>query len=114
MIKAQPLGGVAAALEIAQACGLPAVVSSAVESSVGLAAGIALAAALPELDYACGLATMSLLAGDVTADPLAARDGFLPVRTAVPDPQQLARWEVDPAPWRARMAAAAAVLGLPG
>ena len=114
VIKAQPLGGVAAALEIAQACGLPAVVSSAVESSVGLAAGIALAAALPELDYACGLATMSLLAGDVTADPLAARDGFLPVRTAVPDPQQLARWEVDPAPWRARMAAAAAVLGLPG
>ena len=114
VIKAQPLGGVAAALEIAQACGLPAVVSSAVESSVGLAAGVALAAALPELDYACGLATMSLLAGDVTADPLAARDGFLPVRTAVPDPQQLARWEVDPAPWRARMAAAAAVLGLPG
>jgi O-succinylbenzoate synthase len=114
VIKAQPLGGVAAALEIAAACGLPAVVSSAVESSVGLAAGIALAAALPGLDYACGLATMSLLAGDVTADPLAARDGFLPVRAAVPDPQQLARWEVDPAPWRARMAAAAVVLGLPG
>jgi O-succinylbenzoate synthase len=113
VIKAQPLGGVAAALEIAAACGLPAVVSSAVESSVGLAAGIALAAALPELDYACGLATMSLLAGDVTADPLAAAGGFLPVRAAVPDPAQLARWEVDPAPWRARMAAAAAELGLP-
>jgi o-succinylbenzoate synthase len=112
VIKAQPLGGVAAALEIAAACGLPAVVSSAVESSVGLAAGIALAAALPELDYACGLATMSLLAGDVTAEPLAARGGFLPVRPAVADPAQLARWEVDPAPWRARMAAAAAELGL--
>ena len=92
VIKAQPLGGVAAALEIAAACGLPAVVSSAVESSVGLAAGIALAAALPELDYACGLATMSLLAGDVTADPLVARGGFLPVRPAVPDPAELARW----------------------
>jgi O-succinylbenzoate synthase len=114
VIKAQPLGGVAAALEIAAACGLPAVVSSAVESSVGLAAGIALAAALPELDYACGLATMSLLAGDVTADPLAAEGGFLPVRRAVVDPAELARWEVDPAPWRARMAAAAAELGLPG
>jgi o-succinylbenzoate synthase len=113
VIKAQPLGGVAAALEIAAACGLPAVVSSAVESSVGLAAGIALAAALPELDYACGLATMSLLAGDVTADPLAARGGFLPVRPAVVDPAELARWEVDPAPWRNRMAAAAAQLGLP-
>jgi O-succinylbenzoate synthase len=102
VIKAQPLGGVAAAL------------SSAVESSVGLAAGIALAAALPELDYACGLATMSLLAGDVTADPLAAEGGFLPVRPAVVDPAELARWEIDPAPWRARMAAAAAELGLPG
>jgi O-succinylbenzoate synthase len=114
VIKAQPLGGVAAALEIAAACGLPAVVSSAVESSVGLAAGIALAAALPELDYACGLATMSLLAGDVTAEPLAAEGGFLPVRRAVVGPAELARWEVDPAPWRARMAAAAAELGLPG
>jgi O-succinylbenzoate synthase len=57
---------------------------------------------------------MSLLAGDVTADPLAAEDGFLPVRPAAVDPAELARWEVDPAPWRARMAAAAAELGLPG
>ena len=56
------------------------VVSSAVESSVGLAAGVALAAALPELPYACGLATMSLLTGDVTAEPLAEQDGDLPVR----------------------------------
>jgi O-succinylbenzoate synthase len=113
VIKAQPLGGVRAGLEIAAACGLPAVVSSAVESSIGLAAGVALAAALPDLKYACGLATMSLLTGDVTAEPLAAQDGELPVRRAVVDPAQLSRWEVDPAPWQARMAAAAAVLGLP-
>ena len=72
--------GCAAALRVAEACGLPVVVSSAVESSVGLAAGVALAAALPELPYACGLATMSLLTGDVTADPLAEQDGDLPVR----------------------------------
>ena len=52
MLKAQPLGGVAAALRVAEACGLPVVVSSAVESSVGLAAGVALAAALPDLRYA--------------------------------------------------------------
>ena len=114
VIKAQPLGGVRAALEIAAACGLLAVVSSAVESSVGLAAGVALAAALPELDYACGLATMSLLTGDVTAEPLAERGGELPVRRADVDLAQLSRWEIDPAPWQARMAAAAAVLGLPG
>ncbi|MGH3275974.1 MAG: o-succinylbenzoate synthase, partial [Streptosporangiaceae bacterium] len=110
VIKAQPLGGVAAALEIAAACGLPAVVSSAVESSVGLAAGVALAAALPGLDYACGLATMSLLSGDVCADPLVAVGGYLPVRRARVDPAELSRWEVDPAPWRTRMAAAMAEL----
>jgi o-succinylbenzoate synthase len=113
VIKAQPLGGVRAALEIARSAGLPAVVSSALESSVGLAAGVALAAALPDLDYACGLATMSLLTGDVTAEPLAELDGGLPVRPAHPDPAELARWSADPAPWQARMAAAAAYLGLP-
>jgi o-succinylbenzoate synthase len=110
VLKAQPLGGVRAALEIAAACGLPVVVSSAVESSVGLAAGVALAAALPELDYACGLATMSLLAGDVTADPLAASGGSLPVRAAAVDPAALARFEVDPARWRTRLLAAAEFL----
>jgi O-succinylbenzoate synthase len=99
------------ALRIARACGLPVVVSSAVESSVGLAAGLALAAALPDLRYDCGLGTMSLLAGDVTAEPLVPAAGMLPVRAAVPDPALLAAWESDPGPWRARMAAAAQYLG---
>jgi O-succinylbenzoate synthase len=102
---------VRAALRVAAECGLPVVVSSAVESSVGLAAGVALAAALPGLPYDCGLATMSLLAGDVTAEPLAAEDGTLPVRACVPDPGRLAAWESDPAPWVARMRAAAEFLG---
>ncbi len=102
MIKVQPLGGVRAALRVAEACGLPAVVSSAVDTSVGLAAGVALAAALPELPYACGLATMSLLAGDVTAEPLAEQAGALPVRRPAVDPDALARWETDPEPWRER------------
>jgi o-succinylbenzoate synthase len=110
VLKAQPLGGVRAGLEIAAACGLPVVVSSAVDTSVGLAAGVALAAALPRLPYACGLATMSLLAGDVTAQPLAETGGELPVRTAVVDPAELARWEVDAADWRARLLAAAEFL----
>ncbi|MGB6457001.1 MAG: o-succinylbenzoate synthase [Streptosporangiaceae bacterium] len=110
VLKAQPLGGVRAALEIAEQCGLPAVVSSAVDTSVGLAAGVALAAALPSLDYACGLATMSLLAGDVTADPLAPTAGALPVRAAVVDPDALSRWEVDPTGWRDRLLAAAGFL----
>jgi O-succinylbenzoate synthase len=110
VLKAQPLGGVRAALLVAQGCGLPVVVSSAVESSVGLAAGVALAAALPELRYDCGLATLSLLAGDVTAAPLAASNGMLPVRAVAADPGQLSAWEADPAPWRGRMLAAAAFL----
>ena len=110
MVKVQPLGGVRAALRVAEACGLPVVVSSAVDSSVGLAAGVALAAALPELPYACGLATMSLLAGDVTAEPLAESGGVLPVRRPDVDPDALARWETDPGPWRRRAEAAARYL----
>ncbi len=107
-------------VKVAQACGLPAVVSSAVDTSVGLAAGVALAAALPELPYACGLATMSLLTGDVTGDPLAEVNGELPVRRPAVDFDELARWEVDPAPWRERALAAAEYLadvpgaGVPG
>ncbi len=110
VLKVQPLGGVRAALRVAEACGLPVVVSSAVDTSVGLAAGVALAAALPELPYACGLGTMSLLAGDVTADPLVPDRGELPVRRPGVDPGQLARFETDPAPWRDRAAAAARYL----
>jgi len=110
VVKVQPLGGVRAALRVAEACGLPVVVSSAVDSSVGLAAGVALAAALPALPYACGLATMSLLSGDVTADPLTETAGALPVRRPAVDPGALARWETDPAPWRARALAAASHL----
>jgi o-succinylbenzoate synthase len=111
VLKVQPLGGVRAALRIAAACELPVVVSSAVESSVGLAAGVALAAALPELPYDCGLATMSLLTGDVTASPLAAEAGTLPVRRPEVDPARLSAYEADPAPWVARMQQAAEFLG---
>jgi O-succinylbenzoate synthase len=110
VLKVQPLGGVRPALQIAEACGLPVVVSSAVDTSVGLAAGVALAAALPQLPYACGLATMSLLSGDVTADPLAEQAGELPVRPAMVDDAALARFETDPAGWRERLLAAAEFL----
>lgn len=88
VLKVQPLGGVRRCLEVAEACGLPVVVSSAVETSVGIAAGVALAAALPELPFACGLGTVSLLDADVTADPLLPVDGVLPVRRVTPDPDR--------------------------
>jgi O-succinylbenzoate synthase len=89
------------------------VVSSAIETSVGLAAGLALAAALPELPYACGLATMSLLTGDVTASPLREAGGVLPAARPAVDPRRLAAFEADPAPWRERLLAAATYLAAP-
>ncbi len=110
VLKVAPLGGVRPALEVARACGLPVVVSSAVESSVGLAAGVALAAALPELDYDCGLATMSLLTGDVTADPLVPLDGMLRLRPGLVDFHRLGPFECDPRRWRERALAAAEFL----
>ncbi len=91
ILKVQPLGGIRKCLELAEVLGMPVVVSSALETSVGLRAGVALAAALPELPYACGLETGSLLLGDVTLEPLLAREGFLPVADLVVDPEALAR-----------------------
>lgn len=111
VLKVQPLGGVRPALRVAEACGLPVVVSSAVETSVGIAAGVALAAALPELPYACGLATVALLSGDVVAEPLLPVDGYLPVRRPPVDEAVLAACAMpDTGPWLARMAAAEAYL----
>jgi O-succinylbenzoate synthase len=95
VLKQQPLGGVRAALAVAEAAGVPAVVSSMMETSVGIAAGVALAAALPELPYACGLATLDALPGDVTHDPLAPIDGALPVRAVAPDADLLARYATN-------------------
>ena len=65
IVKVAPLGGVAAALRISTAAGLPTVVSSALDSAVGIRAGLALAGALPNLPYSCGLATTSLLSEDL-------------------------------------------------
>jgi O-succinylbenzoate synthase len=94
VLKVQPLGGVRAALEVAEAAGVPAVVSSLYETSVGLAAGLALAAALPDLPYACGLATAGLLAADVVNDPLLPEGGALAVRRPTVDPALVARYGV--------------------
>jgi O-succinylbenzoate synthase len=77
VLKAAPLGGVRACLNLAEEAGLPVVVSSAMETSVGLAAGLVLALALPHLPYACGLGTGALLMEDVVAQPLLPRDGML-------------------------------------
>jgi O-succinylbenzoate synthase len=89
ILKVQPLGGVRACLRLAEQVGLPVVVSSAIETSVGIAAGVALAAALPELPHACGLATVALLTDDVVTEPLLPIDGALPVRPFVVDEAKL-------------------------
>ncbi|WP_224273289.1 o-succinylbenzoate synthase [Nocardioides lacusdianchii] len=106
VLKVQPLGGVRACLRIAEDIGLPVVVSSAIESSVGIAAGVALAAALPELHHASGLATVQMLTGDVVADPLLPVDGMLAVVRPDVDEAALAGVAATDdrvAHWRARL-----------
>jgi O-succinylbenzoate synthase len=80
VLKAAPLGGISRALQISSEAGLPVVVSSALETSVGISMGALLAASLPQLNFDCGLATASLLAADVTEQPLLPIDGKIEVR----------------------------------
>lgn len=112
VVKVQPLGGVRACLALVerleeQSGGrLPVVVSSALESSVGLRAGLALAAALPELPHACGLNTGRLLAADVVTEPLVAEGGSILLRDVVPDEALVAEHAMAPADerrWRERL-----------
>ncbi len=106
VIKAQPLGGLHRALALVAEAGLPAVVSSALDTSVGIAMGAHLAAALPELDYDCGLGTVSLLADDVAVEPLRPVDGAIPVRRPAIDTDALRRLSAGPertAWWRERV-----------
>jgi O-succinylbenzoate synthase len=110
VLKVQPMGGVRVCLRLAEELGLPVVVSSALETSVGIGAGVALAAALPELPFACGLGTAALLSRDVVEDPLVPVDGVLPVRRPEPDPASLAMARADQATagwWRDRARRAA-------
>jgi O-succinylbenzoate synthase len=113
VIKCTPLGGVRRALAVAEATGLPCVVSSALETSVGLAAQLALAAALPELDLACGLGTLSLFTADVVGESLRPVGGFVRVPGAAPEPDPAALASVrllDPERvtwWHDRLARAA-------
>lgn len=80
VVKAAPLGGVNHALNIVNEAGLPAVVSSALDTSIGISMGLHLAGALPKLDYDCGLGTVALMADDVCEEPLVPVDGYLNVK----------------------------------
>jgi O-succinylbenzoate synthase len=106
VVKVQPLGGIPSARRIVAEAGLPVVVSSALESSIGLSMGLALAASLDGLDLDCGLGTAALLARDVVTDPLIPTDGSLAVGRLTPDAGLLAELAAGPARvdwWRARV-----------
>ncbi len=89
VLKVAPLGGISRALDIAREAGLPVVVSSALDTSVGISMGLHLAATLPELEFDCGLGTAAMLIGDVTREPLIAVDGYLDVRRVEIDESKL-------------------------
>ena len=83
MLKVAPLGGINRSMQIAAHHKLPVVVSSALESAIGISHGLRLAAALPELNYACGLATGRLLANDVAQIPIT--DGKMQINSVLPE-----------------------------
>jgi o-succinylbenzoate synthase len=91
VLKVAPLGGIWALLEIAAQIDIPVVISSALDSAVGIGIGLVAAAALPQLQHACGLGTGRLFVEDVIdpADPVVPVDGYLPVARVTPDPARL-------------------------
>jgi len=95
VLKVQPMGGVGRVLELASRCPVPVVISSALETSVGIYAGLLAASMIEDLPYACGLGTVALLEGDVTLEPLISKGGMLEVRRPLPDPDLLERWRPD-------------------
>ncbi|MEE3851137.1 o-succinylbenzoate synthase [Gordonia sp. LSe1-13] len=112
VVKVAPLGGMRATLELADTIGLPVVVSSALDSAVGMAAGVAAAAALPRLDHACGLGTGSMFTDDV-AEPFVPADGLVEPRWFTGDlpPRSLPRADPDRERWwRERLVRCHAVL----
>jgi o-succinylbenzoate synthase len=89
VLKVAPLGGISALLRISRQIGIPVVVSSALDTAVGISAGLHAAGALPHLDYACGLATGGFFVEDVI-EPATPVGGSLAVRPCEPHPGRLA------------------------
>lgn len=96
VIKVQPLGGIREAMAIASESGLEVVVSSALETSIGIAHGLHLAAAMPTLSYDCGLATARLLGGDIVDSPLVPVGGQIELREVSPNPDLLEKYAASP------------------
>lgn len=95
ILKVQPMGGVSRVMDLANRATIPVVISSALETSVGIYGGLLAASLIEDLPYACGLGTVSLIEGDPTLEPLVPRDGMLEVRRPEPDPDLLERWRPE-------------------
>ena len=95
VLKVAPLGGITALLKIVEQIDIPVVISSALDSAVGIASGLRSAAALPTLTHACGLGTGGLFVEDVT-EPLLPVDGYLTVEKVTPDPARLNELAASP------------------
>ena len=114
VLKVAPLGGVRRALALAERLALPAVVSSALDTSVGIGAGVALAAALPDLSHACGLGTIALLGADVAAPSCLPAAGLLPVTRPQVSQERIEAVRADgglTARWQTRLAQVLTALG---
>ena len=104
LLKVAPLGGIKRSLEIAAHHGLPVVISSALDSAVGISYGLRLAASLPHLSYACGLGTGALLSADIATLPIV--DGAMTVACVVPDQASIEKYSISPDRldwWRTRV-----------
>lgn len=95
ILKVQPMGGVSRVIDLANRATIPVVISSALETSVGMYGGLLAASLLESLPFACGLGTVALIEGDPTLEPLIPVDGMLEVRRPEPDPGLLARWRPE-------------------
>jgi O-succinylbenzoate synthase len=92
MLKVSPLGGIKRAMDLASHHKLPVVISSALESAVGISHGLALAARIPKLDYACGLGTSALFNQDISDIPIIS--GAIKVKNYPIDIAQIERHEL--------------------
>ena len=95
ILKVQPMGGIGRVLDLASRSERPVVISSALETSVGMYGGLLAASLIDDLSYACGLGTVALLEGDPTHEPLIPESGQLEVRRPTPSPDLLERWRPD-------------------
>ena len=95
ILKWAPVGGFDAAHQLASRIGLPVVISSALETGVGISHNLAMAASFPNLDYACGLGTVSLFESDICQPSFTPHSGFMEVRRSEPVPALLSKYQAS-------------------